>query len=118
MQAADRMAVNKDNVKKVNMTVDSLKSKANLYANVTNLNNSKLKGSLKSLVHASAPGKKIMVIGWAMFWIPEPTMVSDLVALPMIAGGKLMQRYYSGVTIKHVGEEARKTLNSLQEFFR
>jgi hydrogenase maturation factor len=36
----------------------------------------------------------------------------------MIAGGKLLDRYYTGTTIKHVNEEARKTLNSLQEFFR
>ena len=108
----------KCNVKKVNAAVDSLKSKTNLYANVTNLNSGKLKGPLKSLVHASAPGKKISGIGWAMFWIPEPTMISNLVGLPMIAGGKLLNRYYSGTTIKHVGEEARKTLNSLEEFFR
>jgi len=108
----------KDNVKRVNTGIDSLNSKANLYANVANLKSSEMKGSLKSLVHASAPGKKISRIGWAIFWIPEPTMVSHLVALPMIVGGKLMNRYYSGTTIKHVGEEARKTLNSLQEFFK
>jgi len=105
-------------VKKVNAAVDSLKSKANLYANVTNLNNSKLKGPLKSLVHASAPGKKISRIGWVLFWLPEPMMITNLVGLPMIAGGKLLDRYYSGTTIKHVGEEAKKTLNSLEEFFR
>jgi len=108
----------KGNVKKINVAVDSLKSKANMYTNVTNLNNGKLKGPLKSLVHASAPGKKISRIGWAVFWIPEPTMISNLVGLPMIVGGKLLDRYYSGATIKHVGEEARKTLNSLEEFFR
>jgi hypothetical protein len=108
----------KNNVKKVNTAIDSLKSKANLYANVTNLNNNKLKEPLKDLVHASAPGKKVNRIGWAMFWIPEPTMISNLVGLPMIVGGKLLDRYYSGTTIKHVGEEARKTLNSLQEFFK
>ena len=108
----------KDNIKKVNASVDSLKSRVNLYANVTNLNSSKLKGPLKSLIHASAPGKKISRIGWAMFWIPEPTLISNLVGLPMIAGGKLLERHYSGTTIKHVGEEARKTLNSLEEFFR
>jgi len=108
----------KDNVKKVNMVVDSLESKANLYANVTNLNSGRLKEPLKSLVHASAPGKKLSKIGWAMFWIPEPTMISNLVGMPLIAGGKLLDRYYSGTTINHVGKEARRTLNLLEELFR
>ena len=113
------MAVDsKDHVKKVNSAVDSLKNKVDLYANVSNLNNAKLKGPLKSLVHASAPGKKISRIGWAVFWIPEPTMISNLVGLPMIAGGKLMDRYYTGAKIKHVGEETARTLKSLEEFFR
>lgn len=108
----------KDNARKVNSAVDSLKSKVNLYTDVTNLNSSRLKGPLKSLVHASAPGKKLSKIGWVMFWIPEPTMISNIVGLPLIAGGKLLDRYYNGTTINHVGEEARKTLNSLEEFFR
>jgi len=108
----------KENVKKVNTAVDSLKNRVDVYANVTNLKNTKLKSSLNSLVHASAPGKKISKIGWAVFWVPEPTMISNLVGLPMIAGGKLLDRYYNGAKIKHIGEEARKTLNSLEEFFR
>jgi len=108
----------KDGVKKIDAAIDSLKNKANLYADVTNLKNSKLRTPLKGLVHASAPGKKISRLGWVLFWVPEPTMVSHLVALPMIAGGKLLDRYYSGTTIKHVGEETRKTLNTLEEFFR
>lgn len=113
------MAVDsKDHVKKVNSAVDSLKNKVDLYANVTNLNNSKLKGPLKSLVHASAPGKKLTKLGWAVFWFPEPTMISHAVGLPMIVGGKLLERHYTGTTIKHVGLEATKTLKSLEEFFR
>jgi hypothetical protein len=108
----------KGNVKKVNVTVDSLKGKTDMYANIANLNSDKLKGPLKDLIHSSAPGKKISRIGWAVFWIPEPTMISNLAALPMIVGGKLLDRHYSGTTIKHVAEEARKTLNSLQEFLK
>jgi hypothetical protein len=105
-------------IRKVNTAVDSLKNKVSMYANISNMNNSKLKTPLRDLMHSSAPGKKVTKIGVAIFWIPEPTMVSNLVGLPMIAGGKLLDRYYTGTTIKHVNEEARKTLNSLQEFFR
>jgi hypothetical protein len=113
------MAVDsKNHVKKVNSAVDSLKNKVDLYANVTNLNGNKLKGPLKSLVHSSAPGKKLTKIGWAVFWIPEPTMISNAVGLPMIAGGKLLERYYTGTTIKHVGLEARKAMKSLEEFWK
>ena len=107
-----------DNVKKVNVAVDSLKNKANLYAGLANLNNSGIKEPLKTLIHAPSPGKKVSKIGWVLFWIPEPTMVSNAVGLPMVAAGKVLDRYYSGTTIKHVGEEARKTLHSLEEFFK
>ncbi len=107
-----------NNVKKVNVAVDSLKNKVNLYAGLANLKNSAINEPLKSLIHAPALGKKVSKIGWVLFWIPEPTMVSNAVGLPMIAAGKVLDRYYSGTTIKHVGEEARKTLNSLEEFFK
>jgi len=107
-----------DNVKKVNVAVDSLKNKVNLYAGLANLNNSGIKEPLKTLIHAPSPGKKVSKIGWVLFWIPEPTMVSNAVGLPMVAAGKVLDRYYSGTTIKHVGEEARKTLHSLEEFFK
>lgn len=112
------MAEDCNDLKKINAALDSLKNKANLYADVANLKNSKLKEPLKGLVHASAPGKKVSRLGWTLFWVPEPTMASNLVAVPMIVGGKLLDRYYTGTTIKHVGEEARKTINVLQEFFR
>lgn len=108
----------RDNVRKINMAVDSLKSKAGIYANVANLNNKSLKTPLRDLMYASAPGKKVSKIGVAIFWVPEPTMISDVVGLSMIAGGKLLDRYYTGTTVKHVNEEARKTLNSLQDFLR
>lgn len=108
----------RENVRKVNNAVNSLRNRAELYANVTSLNGGKLKGPLKSLVHASAPGKKISKIGVALFWFPEPTMISHLVALPMIVGGKILDRYYSGTTLKHVGEETGRTMSSLEEFFR
>ena len=112
------VGAHRDNVRKINMTVDSLKNKAGIYANVANLNNKSLKTPLRDLMHASAPGKKISKIGVALFWFPEPTMISHLVGLPMIVGGKLLDRYYTGTTIKHVNEEARKTLNSLQDFLK
>ncbi len=112
------VGAHRDNVRKINMTVDSLKNKTGIYANVANLNNKSLKTPLRDLMYASAPGKKISKIGVALFWIPEPTMISNMVGLPMIAGGKLLDRYYTGTTIKHVNEEARKTLNSLRDFLR
>ncbi|MFQ5970537.1 MAG: hypothetical protein ACE5J2_08605 [Nitrososphaerales archaeon] len=105
-----------DNVKKVNLAVDSLKNKAKLYAGLSNLNNKGIKDPVKSLIHPPAPGKKVSKVGWVLFWIPEPTMVSNAVGLPMVAAGKVLDRYYNGTTVKHVGEEARKTLYSLEEF--
>ena len=112
------VGAHRDNVRKINMAVDSLKNKAGIYANVANLNNKSLKTPLRDLIYASAPGKKISKIGVTLFLIPEPFMITNIVGLPMIAGGKLLDRYYTGTTIKHVNEEARKTLNSLQDFLK
>jgi hypothetical protein len=112
------MGWERKDVRRMNLAVNSLKGRVNMYAGVSRLNSERLKGPLKSLVHASAPGKKISKIGIALFWVPEPTMISNAVALPMIAGGKLLDRYYTGMTLKHVGEETRKNMSSLEEFFR
>jgi hypothetical protein len=108
----------RDNIKKVNMAVDSLQNKTDIYANIANLNNKSVKAPLRDLMHSSAPGKKISKIGIALFWIPEPTMISNLVALPMIGAGKFLDRYYTGTTIKHVNEEARKTISFLQNLLK
>lgn len=104
-------------IRKTKIAVNSLKNKANMYESISRLNNRSVKTPLRDLMHSSAPGKKISKIGVALFWIPEPTMVSNLVGLPMIAGGKLLDKYYTGTTIRHVNEEARKTLHSLRQFF-
>ncbi|MEM2760534.1 MAG: hypothetical protein QXU32_08675 [Nitrososphaerales archaeon] len=107
-----------DNIKKVNLAVNSVKNKARVYENIVKLNNKSLKTPIRDLMHSSAPGKKISKIGFALFWIPEPTMISNAIALPLMGAGKLLDRYYTGTTIKHVNEEARRTLNLLQDFFR
>lgn len=104
-------------IRKTKIAVNSLKNKANMYESISSLNNRSLKTPLRDLMHSSAPGKKISKIGFALFWIPEPTLVSNLVGLPMMAGGKLLDKYYTGTTIRHVNEEAKKTLNSLRQLF-
>ena len=74
----------------------------------------KLKEPLKCL-NASPRRKKLIKLG--VFWFPAP-VISHAVAPPRIVRGKLLDRHYTGTTIKHVGLEATKTLKSLEEFLK
>lgn len=105
-----------NNARKITMGLDSLKSRADLYSSFGNIRNDKMSESVRGLMHASAPGKKLTKIGWFLFMFPEPTQISNIVGLPMVGVGKWLDRYYSGVTLKHVGAETKKTMNDLQGF--
>jgi len=46
--------------------------------------------SLRALTKAPAPGKKIQKIGFLMWWITEPTVITCAVGGPMILSGRYL----------------------------
>ncbi|MDA4130144.1 MAG: hypothetical protein OK457_05200 [Thaumarchaeota archaeon] len=55
-------------------------------------------------------GKKLIALGTALIIMPDP--ITGAVGVPLLIGGKMMQRRQSS-NIKNIYEEMRSTLNSL-----
>ncbi len=72
------------------------------------------KRSIDNLMHAPKIASKVSKIGWSIFWIPEPTMISNAIAIPMIIAGKLLEKHYDGITVKDVYNEAENVFRSLR----
>lgn len=105
-----------NNIKRVRDAVDMLKRRMELRSSMLDaLADNNLKASINSIRHAPQLSKKISRIGWLLFWIPEPTMISNAVGIPMILAGKALERYYNNLTVKGLYEETSRMLKSLEQ---
>ncbi|GBC74073.1 hypothetical protein HRbin05_00104 [archaeon HR05] len=105
-----------NNIKRARDAVDMLKRRIELRSSMLDtLADNNLKASINSIRHAPQLSKKISRIGWMLFWIPEPTMVSTAVGIPMILAGKALERYYNSLTVKGLYEETSRMLKSLEQ---
>ncbi|MCS7141748.1 MAG: hypothetical protein NZ888_06140 [Candidatus Nitrosocaldus sp.] len=104
-----------DDVKKVRDAVEMLKRRMELRSSMLDLiTDGKLKASINNVTHAPQLSKKMGRIGWMLFWIPEPTMISTAVGIPLILAGKALDRYYNSLTVKGLYEETGRMLKSLE----
>ena len=97
---------------------DSAKRRANLYSDISKMDDSKTASSLGALQKAPAPGKKLQKIGFLMLWVPEPTGVTCAVGGPMIVAGRYLEKKYNSATIKDVGHQTKDTISSIHDFKR
>jgi len=63
---------------------ESLTRRASIYSNLAKIDDKGTARSLGALQRASAPGKKMQKIGFIMFWVPEPTGITNAIGGPMI----------------------------------
>lgn len=106
----------KERLDKLRKFSDSAKRRANLYAEVTSIDNKHTSSSLGALRKAPAPGKKLQKIGFLMLWIPEPTGVTAAIGGPMIVAGRYLDKKYNGSTIHDIGHETKNTVSSIRDF--
>ncbi|MDH5431283.1 MAG: hypothetical protein OEW78_05295 [Nitrosopumilus sp.] len=106
----------KERLDKLKKFSDSAKRRANLYAEVTNMDDKHTARSLGSLQKAPAPGKKLQKIGFLMLWIPEPTGVTCAIGGPMIIAGRYLDKKYNGATIHDIGHQTKNTMSSISDF--
>ncbi|TLX66316.1 MAG: hypothetical protein E6L00_01685 [Thaumarchaeota archaeon] len=100
---------------------ESAKRRVEIYSELASLDDKGTARSLGALQRAPAPGKKLQKIGFILFWIPEPLMITNAVAVPMIIAGKYLDKVYNGSTISDVGHETRNmvgTLNDIKEHIK
>jgi len=103
-------------LKKMKTFSESVKRRASLYSDLSKVHSSATAPSLRALQKAPAPGTKLKKIGFIIFWIPEPTGVTNLIAGPMILAGKYLEKVYNGSTIHDIGNETKNTVSSIHDF--
>ena len=106
----------KERLVKLRKFSDSAKRRANLYSEITNIDDKHTANSLGALQKAPAPGKKLQKIGFLMLWIPEPTGITCAIGGPMIVAGRYLDKKYNGSTLHDVGHQTKNTISSISDF--
>ena len=106
----------KARLNKIRKFSDSAKRRASLYVDMTKFDSKSTAQSLGCVQRASAPGKKLQKIGFIIFWIPEPTGISNVVGAPMILAGRYLDKKYNGATIHDIGHETKSTISTINDF--
>ena len=109
----DHLKARLDKIRKFS---DSAKRRASLYMDMTKFDDKSTARSLGCVQRASAPGKKLQKIGFIIFWIPEPTGISNAIGAPMILTGRYLDKKYNGATIHDIGHETKRTISTISDF--
>ena len=106
----------RNHIEKLKIMRESAKRRAELYSDITKLDDKNTTRSLRALTKAPAPGKKIQKIGFIMLWIPEPTGITCAVGGPMILAGRYLEKVYNGAKISDVGSHTKDTFSTIHDF--
>ena len=101
---------------KVRKASDSVKRRASLYTDMSKFDGKSTARSLGCVQRASAPGKKLQKIGFIIFWIPEPTGITNAIGAPMILAGRYLDKKYNGATIHDIGHETKSIISTISDF--
>ena len=105
----------KKHIARIKKIGESAKRRAEIYSGLAGLDDQGIARSLGALQRAPAPGKKLQKIGFILFWIPEPLMITNAVAVPMIIAGKYLDKVYNGATISDVGHETSGVFGTFKD---
>ncbi|CDI05814.1 hypothetical protein [Candidatus Nitrosotenuis uzonensis] len=97
----------KQRVRKLKLMSDSLRRRTSIYSQISDIDKKDSARSLKALRKAPDPGGKMQKIGFIIFWVPEPTGISNAIGAPMILAGKYLQKKYNGATLKDIASETK-----------
>ena len=106
----------RNHIEKLKIMRESAKRRAELYSDITKLDDKNTTRSLRALTKAPAPGKKIQKIGFIMLWIPEPTGITCAVGAPMILAGRYLEKVYNGAKLTDVGSHTKDSFSTIHDF--
>ncbi len=109
----DNLKIRLDKIRKFS---DSAKRRASLYTDMSKFEGKSTAQSLGCVQRASAPGRKLQKIGFIIFWIPEPTGITNVIGAPMILAGRFLDKKYNGATIHDIGHETKHTISTINDF--
>ena len=105
-----------ERLEKLRKFSDSARRRADLYSDISKMDDSKTARSLSALQKAPAPGKKLQKVGFLMLWVPEPTGVTCAIGGPMIVAGRYLEKKYNSATINDVASHTKNTFSSIHDF--
>jgi hypothetical protein len=103
-------------LKKLKTISESVRRRSSLYSDLSKVDDKKTAQSLRALHKAPDPGRKIKKVGFIIFWIPEPTGITNAIGAPMILAGKYLERVYNGSTIHDIASETKNATSSIHDF--
>jgi len=103
-------------LRRLKMMSDSVKRRASIYSQISAVDRKDTAKSMTSLRKAPNPGGKLQKIGFIIFWVPEPTGISNAVGAPMILAGKYLEKRYNGATIKDIADTAKQNQYTVSHF--
>ena len=106
----------KERLDKLKKFSDSAKRRANLYTEVSGMDDRHTARSLGALQKAPAPGKKLQKIGFLMLWVPEPTGVTCAIGGPMIVAGRYLDKKYNSSTLHDIGHQTKNNMSTISDF--
>ncbi len=103
-------------LRKLKLMSDSVTRRAKLYSKISEIDDKGVAKSMTALRKAPDPGGKVQKIGFIVFWIPEPTGISNAVGAPMILAGKFLEKKYNGATLNDISKGTKNNLQTISHF--
>lgn len=82
----------------------SIKRRYAIYSEISKIDKTGSAPSLRALRKAPDPGGKLQKIGFIIFWIPEPTGITNAIGAPMVLAGRFLEKKYNGATIQDIAK--------------
>jgi hypothetical protein len=101
---------------KLKLTSESVSRRTKLYSKISDIDGKHTAKSMAVLRKAPDPGGKLQKVGFIIFWIPEPTGISNAIGAPMILAGKYLEKRYNGSTLNDVGKTTKNNLHTITNF--
>lgn len=101
---------------KIKLVSESVKRRASIYSKISEIDDKHTAKSMSVLRNAPDPGGKIQKIGFIIFWIPEPTGITNAIGAPMILAGKYLEKKYNGSTLPDIGKTTKNNAYTISNF--
>ena len=103
-------------IEQIKQISDSIKRRHTVYSDITKMDGGDTTSSMKALRKAPDPGGKLQKIGFIIFWVQEPTGISNAIGAPMIVAGRFLEKKYNGATLKDIGNTTKNHHHTISHF--
>lgn len=110
------MDVYQERLRRLKLASESVKRRTDIYSKISEIDDRRNAKSMSALRKAPDPGGKIQKIGFIVFWIPEPTGITNAVGAPMILAGKYLEKKYNGSTLPDIGKATKDNVSVISSF--